>query len=63
MTDVEQIELIQKCAASIWENAEKIAGNYKYQTGLDINIRIRYGDVPSISVNQTLVPELAVEKE
>lgn len=58
MTDDEQIEIIRKCAADIWENAAKIAGNYKLQTRLDIHIRIRYGSMPpEISVHQTFIPQ------
>lgn len=57
MTDKELIEIIQKSAKTIYNNAEKMAGNYSGQTGLDIGIRVRFNEIVEITVNQTLIPE------
>ena len=35
-TDKELIHMIQRSALTIYEHAEKMAGNYSTQTGLDI---------------------------
>lgn len=56
-TDKELIRMIQRSALTIYEHAEKMAGNYSTQTGLDIGIRIRFGELVEITVDQTLLPE------
>lgn len=55
--DKDFIRMIQRSAMTIYENAEKMAGNYSTQTGLDIGIRIRFGEPIEITVDQTLFPE------
>lgn len=56
-TDKELIRMLQRSALTIYEHAEKMAGNYSTQTGLDIGIRIRFGELVEITVDQTLLPE------
>ena len=56
------VEWLKACGKSIIDNAETIAGGYKYQAGdLDVIITINEREAPTISVRQQLVPELIVE--
>ena len=57
------VEWLKACGKSIIDNAEIIAGGYKYQTGdLDVTITINDTEAPTIRVRQELLPELMVEQ-
>ena len=61
MTTQEIIKNIKNCGQSLIDNAESIAGDYKYQTDLDIRITIPVtGEWPEIEVSTVFLPEKAV---
>lgn len=60
----ELIEHIKACGQSIIDNAEKIAGDYKFDTGTYIELHVGNCDKsPYISVTKDFIPERLIEKE
>ena len=58
MTTEQIVNNIKRCGQSLIDNAECIAGNYKYQTDLDIHITIPvYNGFPEIEVSTMFIPE------
>lgn len=58
----ELIEHIKACGQSIIDNAEKIAGDYKFDTGTYIELHVGNCDeAPYISVTKDFIPERFVE--
>lgn len=58
------IEHIKTCGQSIIDNAEKIAGDYKFDIGTYIKLHVGNCDeVPYISVAKDFIPERFIEKE
>lgn len=57
-------EVIKACGKAIIDNADKIAGNYPYQTGVDVSFCIdaENREAPEIEVIQRFVPKGIVEK-
>ena len=54
----ELIEHIKACGQSIIDNAEKIAGDYKFDTGTYIELHVGNCDeAPYISVTKDFIPE------
>ena len=64
MTTEKIVETIKQCGQSIIDNAERIAGDYKYQTYLEISIKIpaTNDEIPCISINTEFLPEGYIEK-
>lgn len=59
----ELIEHIKACGQSIIDNAEKIIGDYKFDTGTYIELHVGDCDnAPYISVTKNFIPERFVEK-
>ena len=57
-TTEKMVQEVKDCAQSIMDNAESIVGDYKYQTSLDISVRISVmNDAPEISVCTDFIPE------
>lgn len=56
------IQEIKDVGQSIIDNAESIAGDYKYMTEFDIVCRFRFGDMPTINVDTTFIPEKYVKR-
>lgn len=63
MTTEKIVETIKQCGQSIIDNAESIAGDYKFQTYLDIGIKIPVIDeeMPSINISAEFLPESYIE--
>lgn len=58
----ELIEHIKTCGQSIIDNAEKIAGDYKFDIGTYIELHVGNCDeAPYISVTKDFIPERFVE--
>ena len=58
----ELIEHIKACGQSIIDNAEKIVGDYKFDTGTYIELHVGNCDeAPYISVTKDFIPERFVE--
>ena len=53
----EWIEAIKDCGQSLIDNAEKIAGDYKYQTSIYISMLLNPGEIVEISVNTNFIPQ------
>ena len=64
MTTEKIVETIKQCGQSIIDNAENIAGDYKFQTYLDISIKIpaTNDEIASISIDTEFLPEGYFEK-
>ncbi len=64
MTTREIVETIKQCGQSIIDNAESIAGDYKYQTYLEISIKIPATNdgIASINIDTDFLPEGCFEK-
>ena len=52
MTKEERIQQIKACGQTIIDEAEKIYGDFPYQTDLEIVIRLASKEFPVISVRQ-----------
>ena len=62
MTTEEIIKRVKECGQSLIDNAESIAGDYRFQTDLDIYVSIPVtGDLPQISVTSNFIPEKSTE--
>lgn len=58
----ELIEHIKACGQSIIDNAEKIVGDYKFDTGTYIELHVEdCGKTPYISVTKDFIPEKIIE--
>lgn len=54
----ELIEHIKACGQSIIDNAEKIAGDYKFNTGTYIELHVgKCNEAPYILVTKDFIPE------
>ncbi len=54
----ELIEHIKACGQSIIDNAEKIAGDYKFDAGTYIELHVgKCDEAPYISVTKDFIPE------
>lgn len=51
---------IKASAESIDKHATQLVKNINFQTGLDITIRIRPGEVPEVKYCSTIIPERVV---
>lgn len=57
-TTEDLVRIIRICGESIVSNAESIAGDFKYQTACDINIRIPFDTgLPEIDVSNSFLPD------
>ena len=62
MTTEQIIKTIKNVGQSIIDNAESIAGDYRYQTELNIDISIPVtGTVARVDVSTSFVPEKEME--
>ena len=58
----ELVEHIKACEQSVIDNAEKIAGDYKFDIGTYINLYVGNCDeAPYISVTKDFIPERFIE--
>lgn len=58
----ELVEHIKACGQSVIDNAEKIAGDYKFDIGTYINLHVGNCDeAPYISVTKDFIPERFIE--
>jgi hypothetical protein len=59
------IQAIKDAGKSIIDNAESIAGDYKYPLEVDINVRLSADDayVPRIDANVSWSPEQFVDRQ
>ena len=64
MSTQELIERIKEAGQSIIDNAESIAGDYKYQTEICIYVTLDAGNawVPEIRAEQTFLPEKYMDR-
>lgn len=63
MTTAQIVEAVKGCGQSLIHNAESIAGDYKYQTELEVYITIPVtGGTPEIRVESVFLPETNVER-
>ncbi len=52
------VTYLKEAGQTIVDNAEKMIGGYKHQTGdIDIHITLRDGNLPEIEVTQRLLPD------
>ena len=51
------IQCIKDCGQSLIDNAEEIAGNYEFQTGVKISIDLAPGEMVQISITTTYLPK------
>lgn len=59
----EFIQNIKDCGQSIIDNAEKIAGDYKYETSVTITCYPNFIDeAPHIVVETEFIPEKVIER-
>ena len=52
------IEAVKSCGQSLIDNAEEIAGNYEYETGVTITISLKPHEPAEINVATTYIPKL-----
>ena len=50
------VNAVKSCGQSLIDNAEQIAGDYTFQTGTDIIIKLRPSDFVSVKVMQEYLP-------
>ena len=51
------VEAIKDCGQSLIDNAEEIAGDYEYETGVDITISLKPNEIAEIKVATTFIPK------
>ena len=51
------VEAIKDCGQSLIDNAEKIAGDYEFETGVDITISLKPNEFVEIKVATTYLPK------
>lgn len=51
------IEAVKSCGQSLIDNAEEIAGDYEYETGVDITISLKPNEIVEIKVATTFIPK------
>lgn len=51
------VEAIKDCGQSLIDNAEKIAGDYEFETGVDITISLKPNEIVEIKVATTYLPK------
>lgn len=51
------IEAVKSCGQSLIDNAEEIAGDYEYETGVDITISLMPNEIAEIKVATTYIPK------
>ena len=59
----ELIEHIKACGQSIIDNAEKIVGDCKFDTGTYIELHVGNDETPYISVTKNFISERFIEKK
>lgn len=55
-------EQIKACGKAIIDNADKISGDYPYQTSVDVSFSIGPEIIPEIKVVQRFAPKDIIEK-
>lgn len=56
------VEAIKDCGQSLIDNAEKIAGEYKFQTSIYISMLLNPGEFVEISVDTKFIPQTRADK-
>lgn len=51
------VEAIKDCGQSLIDNAKEIAGDYEYETGVDITISLMPNEIAEIKVATTYIPK------
>jgi hypothetical protein len=52
------IEAVKSCGQSLIDNAEEIAGDYEYETGVTITISLKPHETAEINIATTYIPKL-----